>query len=301
MYNTEWFIEQMKIRRPEDYDEYIILGEYVNYNTKIKAYHKPCERNIYITPREFLSKRKQGCRHCGIVKSHNKQRKTHEQYQKELPEGLLALTPYKGAYEKVTLHCFFCDSTYTRTAREALKGCNRCNRRFNRTINDIKEEVYKETNGKYKVVSTSYKNAHTKIDIKHLECGRIYKCTMANFRKGRRCSYCRLSTGEKNVEIYLNKNNIIYEQQKTFDDLYHTNKLSYDFYLPEYSILIEYQGEQHVRPIEHFGGMETFILQQKLDKLKSDYAYNNGYKLIEILYTNNDYKSIENILNKNLF
>ena len=34
-----------------------------------------------------------------------------------------------------------------------------------------------------------------------------------------------------------------------------------DFYLPDYNIFIEYNGEQHYVPIEHFGGELQFSEQ----------------------------------------
>lgn len=34
-----------------------------------------------------------------------------------------------------------------------------------------------------------------------------------------------------------------------------------DFYIPEYNIFIEYNGEQHYVPIEHFGGELQFSEQ----------------------------------------
>ncbi|APC42896.1 hypothetical protein [Staphylococcus phage SAP6] len=303
VYDNEWFINRIKDVRPEDYEEYEFLDDYVNQYTKLRAIHKKCGNKILITPSTFMSKRKTGCNTCSQKRVHSKQRKTHEEYQKELPEGIMAITKYEGAFKKITLHCFFCDSTYTITARDILKykQCSRCNRRFNRTLEDIKFEVRKETKGNYEVVSNHYKNAHTPIEIKHNECGKTYRGTMANFRKGRRCSHCRNSIGEKLVESYLEQKGITYEKQKTFEGLKLINNLSYDFYLPEYNLLIEYQGEQHVKPVKHFGGEEQFKLQKKIDSIKSSYAKDNGYELFEIFYTTKDYKSIEKLLNNKLF
>lgn len=302
-YDNEWFLNKIKESRPEDYEEYEFLDEYVNQKTKLRALHKKCGNEILILPSTFTGKRKSKCTICNQKAIHDKQRKTHAEYQKQLPEGIIALTKYKGAFEKVTLHCFFCDSTYSITARDILKynQCSRCSKKFTRTLDEVKHEVHSETKGKYEVTETSYKNAHTPIDIKHKECGKIYKCTMANFRKGRRCSHCRNSIGEKLVETYLEANNITFEKQKTFEDLKLINKLSYDFYLPEYNLLIEYQGEQHVKPIKHFGGEKQFKLQKEIDSIKSSYAKNNGYELLEIFYTTKNYKSIEKILNNKLF
>ena len=34
--------------------------------------------------------------------------------------------------------------------------------------------------------------------------------------------------------------------------------LSYDFYIPNNNVVIEFQGKQHFEPIEYFGGKEYF-------------------------------------------
>lgn len=50
-------------------------------------------------------------------------------------------------------------------------------------------------------------------------------------------------------EVYLTKlfeqNNFKYEVEKTFSDLKNINKLRFDFYLPNYNLVIEYHGQQH--------------------------------------------------------
>ena len=50
-------------------------------------------------------------------------------------------------------------------------------------------------------------------------------------------------------EVYLTKlfeqNNFKYETEKTFSDLRNINKLRFDFYLPDYNLVIEYHGQQH--------------------------------------------------------
>lgn len=89
-----------------------------------------------------------------------------------------------------------------------------------------------------------------------------------------------------------------YTKEQIFDDLKVKSNLSYDFYLPKENILIEFQGQQHYKPIEKFGGQEQFERQVQHDKIKKDYAQKNNYRFLEISYQ--DQKSInkEFILNK---
>ena len=47
---------------------------------------------------------------------------------------------------------------------------------------------------------------------------------------------------------------------------------------------IEYDGEQHYKSVEHWGGLNGLLDRQKKDKIKTDYCLINNIKLIRIKY-----------------
>ena len=49
--------------------------------------------------------------------------------------------------------------------------------------------------------------------------------------------------------------------------------------------LIEYDGEQHFKSVERWGGEEKLKKQQEYDKIKNNYAINHNLPLIRIPYT----------------
>ena len=53
-----------------------------------------------------------------------------------------------------------------------------------------------------------------------------------------------------------------------------------DIYLPSISVGIEYQGEQHDRPVGLFGGEEAFVKNQKRDKRKRRLCKKKGIHLV---------------------
>lgn len=67
--------------------------------------------------------------------------------------------------------------------------------------------------------------------------------------------------------------------------------------------MIEYDGEQHFKPI-NFGGIsnekayENYNINKKHDEIKNNYSKLHNIKLIRIPYY--DFKDIEKILNKEL-
>ena len=76
------------------------------------------------------------------------------------------------------------------------------------------------------------------------------------------------------------------------------NILVNDFYIIEYNLLIEFQGIQHERQTEYFGGEKQFEVQQEHDKRKRQYAKNHNINLLEIWYY--DINNIEEILDNYL-
>ena len=70
--------------------------------------------------------------------------------------------------------------------------------------------------------------------------------------------------------------------------------LFFDFYLPKFEMVIEFQGEQHYKSVEYFGGDEAFEKRKHYDDLKKEWCKSNGIRLLEISYT--DIDNIEEIL-----
>jgi hypothetical protein len=50
------------------------------------------------------------------------------------------------------------------------------------------------------------------------------------------------------------------------------------------NILIEYDGIQHFKPVNLFGGIEEFDKTIVKDKIKSDYCMKNNINLVRISY-----------------
>ena len=122
---------------------------------------------------------------------------------------------------------------------------------------------------------------------------------------GKGCRYCNTSKGEKRIREYLiNKkgysiNNIIQWTQKKYNDLKDKYLLSYDFYLEQDNLLIEYNGIQHYKYKKRFYKTpHDFHIQLHHDWLKRKYAKKHGIKLLVISYK--EFDNIETILENNV-
>lgn len=95
------------------------------------------------------------------------------------------------------------------------------------------------------------------------------------------------SLGEQRIRKILTQNLCNFVEQKTFDGLKDQKPLRFDFSLEfngKVVCLIEYQGEQHFKAVEHFGGMEGFQLRQKHDAMKFQYCQQHKIPLFYIRY-----------------
>lgn len=105
---------------------------------------------------------------------------------------------------------------------------------------------------------------------------------------------CIHSLGEQKINSILTELNINFISQKAFADLKSDlgKPLFFDFYLPDYNILIEYQGEQHYSYNNRgWNTKEHFESIQRRDRLKRQYCIDHNIVLIEISYI--DYNKID--------
>lgn len=282
---TEYYREEL-VRKGRPF---LCVGEYVGAN--IKTLHKcvQCGYEFEQTPHIIL--RSAVCSMCSDTIN------TTEKYKallKERRPDMEVLEEYKDKDTKI-LHRHSCGYTYKISPNHVLQskgGCRGCYRALRiKTDEQFREEM---KNCPIKIVG-KYQGARTPIQVMCSK-GHVYTALPTNLLRKFGCPICSESSGEKRIKEFLDLNNVPYVSQVRFDDLRDKNKLSYDFLLSQYQLLIEFQGEQHEHPIEYFGGEEQFKVQQRHDELKKQYAFEHGYNILYIWYY--DYDNIENILNE---
>jgi len=112
------------------------------------------------------------------------------------------------------------------------------------------------------------------------------------FYKGR-----RISKGEKEIAQYFDRNNINYVREKTFIDCINSsgNFLRYDFFLEQFNLLIEYQGQHHEKPVNKYRRAKIVHLKTiDHDKIKEEFAKSHKINLFKINYS--EFKKIDFIL-----
>ena len=230
-----------------------------------------------------------GCPKCYADKTRERQTLSKEEFIKKANEKHHGKYDYTNVEYKnnTTKVCIICPNPehgeFEQTPNNHLSGsgCPKCG---NIVIGDSKrsskEEFIKKANkkhhGKYNYDKVEYVNHATKVCIicpKHGEFWQIPKSHL----NGNGCPKCNLSHLERSVMNYLDNVGIAYDYQKRFKWL---GNQSLDFYLPDYNVGIECQGEQHFFPVEHFGGDKGFKNTLERDKRKKKLCEENGVKLL---------------------
>lgn len=131
------------------------------------------------------------------------------------------------------------------------------------------------------------------------DCGNLHVCIVTDLTTGHvmSCGCMNKSKGELYIEKILHELNVEFEKQKKFDDCKNKRSLPFDFYIPKYNLCIEYDGAQHYKPVDFWGGKDRFLERQLNDKIKDEYCDKNNITLMRIPYTKTKQEIFEIINN----
>lgn len=295
--NHKQYIKELKILNPN----IIVVEKYVNANTPIL--HKCLKDGYewYARPGNILSNK--GCPKCaGVIK------RSQEEYIEKLSSinpDIDVLDEYANAHTPILHKCKKHNIIWKTSPASVLQGCGciECSKEKlsakNKKSHDQYVEELKKINPNI-VVSDNYVNSWTPILHKCLVDNNEWYAAPVRILYGNGCPKCNKSNeskGEREIRLWLDGQHIIYETQKSFKDCRDIRPLPFDFYLPRYNKIIEYDGEQHFKSVEYFGGDKAFECRIKHDNIKNEYCKNNDISLLRIPY----YKNIEEELNNFLF
>lgn len=204
--------------------------------------------------------------------------------------------------------CLYCGNNYVFKDSSFLqtKGDHNCGCHKNQnSLNNLKKshsiiDLTGKEFGDFKVL---YMTPHQKYEIVkwHCKCNRCGKEKDINSQslrlgKSKYCKCYRASRGQDAIKELLIKNNIPFIQQKVFQSCKKSNaNMPFDFYVDN-KYLIEYDGQQHFKSIEIFGGQNRFKTTQKTDAFKNEWALKNNIPLIRIPYTKLQTLTIQDLL-----
>lgn len=281
--NIEQFIERAKKVHGDKYD--YSKTEYINSSTKV-CIICPIHGEFWQRPTEHL--RGRGCKKCGDLSVGIKNSKiTTDEFIKRAKiihgdKYDYSKTEYTSPRKKICIiDKEFGEFWMMPYAHLNGQGCpSRKGEKISKANSKSKEkfiEQAKKVHGdKYDYSKVDYKGVFEKVCIICPTHGEFWQ-RPSDHIQGIGCPICKSSHLEMEIKNWLDNNNVEYVYQ-------YRNKIfglqSLDFYLPQYKIAIECQGEQHFRPVKYFGGIREYNKVKKLDKIKREICDKNGIRLI---------------------
>ena len=274
-----------------------VTSDYIDSKHPINAYCVLCDYH-WTTRADSLFKSR--CPLC----ANKAKTKTHDAFIRECAQihpDILIKSNYINVRTMVSCECKICHYEWRSLPANLIShgnGCPKCHNVIKRTHEQFVNEMSSITDNIQFI--SQYAGVDNYIDCKCSLCGFIWSARAGHLLEGIGCPNCRKSKGEEVITHFLQQNAIDFVPQKRYDDLLGVGgrKLSYDFYLPNYNLLIEYQGKQHEEAIDWFGGQKRFDIQQEHDKRKYNYAHLHNIEFLVLWYY--DYNNIVTILQNKL-
>lgn len=306
--------QQFLLKLHKMHPDYKLLGAFTNISNKTTF--ECAKHHIFQMRPTSIVNDNQICPKCALQSRINKQIMSSNIFIKNLHKK----HPHIDLYSKYTkasaimaFKCNKCGHIWQTKGRNLLikhsVGCPICREHKKKNIKHPISKKYREKltinfirklhiNHPQWTLISKYINRTTIISIacKH---NHIFTIIAENaLKKKAKCPYCptsRISKGEHQIINYLNKHNITYEYAFKTPTCKDKAPLHFDFKIK--NILIEYQGEQHYKPIKCWGGQTKLKLQQKHDQIKREWAKNNGYREIEIRYDQDINSTLDKLFN----
>lgn len=268
--------------------------------------NKHSDKGVLISSYNNMITAGNGCKYCGFESRGIKHRISKDDIIKVLTEKGFTYIDHdytrrtSNSSSKVRIHCI-CNKHKNKgvqyldyyNLQHNKVGCKYCAGK-ERTKDDLQTEFDKDYRNITILDFISYRNIVVQCD----KCGYIWETTGVNINSGHGCPRCNMSNFEKKIESVLLDNNIKYIQQYKYDDCRDINPLPFDFYLSDFNVLIEVDGQGHYKPI-NFGGISDHEAQlhyettKRHDQIKDKYCESHSIKLIRIPYFTIDNKDVD--------
>lgn len=296
-WNQELFVKEASSVHNHKYDYSKVVFKKLTTKVIIGC---PEHRDFKQSPSHHLN-RKQGCPKCSKTQKGTKEkfvekaRKIHEDiYDYDKVE-------YKNNKSKVTITCrqhgYFEMTPGNHTHKTNPQGCPECSGRKKWTKEAFFEEAEKVHHGEYDYSQIIWNGMSKPVKIICQFHGEFTQKPRIHLM-GSGCQKCRSSRGETKIRQILTSQHIDFEEQYRFADCQNFIPLPFDFCLnfDGKKALIEYQGEQHFRPVD-FGNHDEIKIARQFERIKENdfikakWCQDNEIPLLTVPYT--EYEQIE--------
>ena len=294
--NNSEFIDKFNLIHNHKYEYVIPSGFVITTNKKIDI---KCKIHGIFNQAINNHIKGAGCKKCSFIKKGLNSRINKENIIKlanikHNHKYDYSKVDFKYNFDKVTIICpehgDFSQAFSSHYSSGA--GCPQCSfmkrSKQKRSSNEyIIKLIPREIKDLYEFDLSDYVNSTKKISITCKTHNITYKQLLPSFIKGcMGCPKCKItSLGEIKIKNYLELNNIEYIPQYKFPDCKLKRTLSFDFYIPQMNVCIEFDGYQHYHDTSRKQrNGDNLTTQQNRDEAKNKYCMINNIKLIRIPY-----------------
>jgi very-short-patch-repair endonuclease len=288
-YHIHDFLGKYESKFP-NIDFSLVNTEYVDVRTPITFICK--KHGEFIKKPRYFDRAKFPCPFCQIEAHRGDPKEFIERAKEIFPEYDYSEAQYITNTTKIKLKCPI-HGSFKKTASALLmgRGCQLCSDAKRRTpIYTEEEAIEKMMSSRPDLIydRVRYQGIKVPVLVGCKEHGYFLKTPDVIIHAKTGCPMCCKYKGEMFITNWFLKNGFIpnkdFIAQSKFQDLKDKYKLSYDFLFVSKRILIEFNGEQHYKPVKAFD-VNNYPIQVKHDNIKKKYAEENGYRLLEIPYT----------------
>lgn len=306
--NTLDFITNSRIIHGDKYDYSKV--QYTNTHAKVTII---CPIHGQFSQRPNRHLQGDGCIKCGYDQNRIKHMKGLPFYLKLSNDthgdryDYSHILEYTKMTDKVPIKCnehgifhqSFSDHIYSQS------GCPKCGNR-GKSISKLHDtDIFIENCSNIHLDTYDYTKVNYTLSKNHVEVicklhGSFFVSPSNHIYNKSGCPVCNQSKGEILISNILSNIDIPFVRQHKFIDCVSEkgNHLRFDFYLPTYNTVIEFNGLQHYQPINHFGGIIAFNNQVINDNIKKKYCTKEKITLLIFSYNQTENIIRESILQK---
>lgn len=294
-----------------------IYGELYDYSKVVYKHNKTpviltCKihGDFEVIPNKHLSQ-KAGCQKCGKQRIIDSKLKGMDSFIEDAKKIHGERYDYsKSSFtvrrDKITIICKE-HGEFKQTAANHVRGqgCPTCSKnergiKIRKSEKDFFDDCNYIHNKKYNYSKTTYQGMNSIIEPICPVHGSFKVLAIKHYHRNQGCPHCSdeqlKSRPIIEMEQYLNDNNIIFISEYRIKECRNVLELPFDIYIPSLNLCVEYDGIQHYKPIEFFGGEEGYQKQVQNDKIKNEYCDNNNINLLRINYKQEHLKVLKEYL-----
>ena len=277
--NIQELIARAQKVHGDKYDYSLVENEGLFVKNKIMC--KKCG-NIFEMPFNNHINQKQGCKYC----SHRSYVYTTEEFIKKArklhgDKYDYSKVKYINKYTNVCIICPEHGEFWQKPDKHinARQGCPKCAKNYKLDTDSFIEKAKEIHGDEYDYSKVNYLGNEEKICIICKEHGEFWQTPHSHLR-GSGCPSCHEENNLNEMRLFKFLNDNLKTEVVCQYKADWLKGQSIDIFIPELNIGVEYQGIQHFKPVNFFGGIKKFEYTKEKDKEKYEKCLEHGVKLL---------------------